>query len=166
MTIDLLSLALAAAIPIAVFGVHTWLRAKLDGRARRPQGALRNSGSNRSIAGPPVSSWPVDGGRQATPGVTKIRMPRSRVEGLHERGQRLFEALRAPLRTVAKRGVTRPEMVEAEWPVPDLANDPFRRIDYWRTEASDACPACAESQDRGAAFCQRCGRSLASSTKP
>jgi hypothetical protein len=84
----------------------------------------------------------------------------NRSSGLTARRAAAGRQDRSPLRDVEGHGQPRHSPVPT-WPDGVTAAPAPARIDPWRTAASDACEACAGASDRGAAFCGRCGRPLA-----
>ncbi len=139
-------------------------------RVRRP--TIGRDGQSDAVLKPGIE------GSSASPrrGPSFLRLDgrrRSAIEAWLGRPPNTVEALVFsalwPLGTFVRRGPNRAETPGPEWPVPDRANESlgtFGRIDYWRTAASAECPACAGSRARGAAFCVRCGRPVASRSMP
>jgi competence ComEA-like helix-hairpin-helix protein len=242
---DLISLALAAAMPLAVFVAYALIRAWLDARARRPSRAGRGRQSRTAPAEPrvvrmatvqpsmgsdpargmieklPVSRPALDSpgnGRYPPVTTTPLRasssrreewssddasgLPRLRDQGSIPGGSRLPARPVAssnpvpdpslggprldgagpgprvdpsvtsarpghgllsnplkPIRTMLGQGARDRRPVEPHWPEPDQTNGSIKLFDDV-VEASEPCPVCAESRERGARFCRRCGRAV------
>jgi competence ComEA-like helix-hairpin-helix protein len=244
MSIDLLSLGLAAAMPLLVFAVYAWTRSLLEARARRPTGR-RRAGRSRSVSDrsdaiaaatvrPPAGPEPARGilaklttsrpavessslrgtsvpaalpatngnlRAQRSPSATDLPRFEERPSSLAGRPyhahpampsangasdatppgdrqrlvvgepgaaaptvvSRLGHALRTstlrPIRTILGRREHDRGPIEPQWPDLDPPVASFQLFDFVE-DAGEPCPVCAESRDRGAPFCRRCGRAL------